>query len=172
MPLNVGYTVCPAFNRATLDKVKRAIRHIRKWCPVPLILENPPTYFVTPGTEMTQPEFFHALIDGTDCGLLLDLAHFAITCENLGVDTAAWLEAFPLENVVELHLSGMAQQSGITWDNHALPCSDQVWQLFTQALRRCTPQAVTIEYNWSPNFPLNVVEQDLRQVRRLLKEAA
>jgi uncharacterized protein (UPF0276 family) len=167
--LSVGYTVAPALNKATLQRVLSNVRRAEEMLPVPLLLENPPIYFVARTSEWTVNEFFNELTSENVAGLLLDLSHHEITCRNLGLDAEQTLDQFPLERVVELHLSGTTEQIGVMWDHHASRCPESVWRLLDQTLERVRPKAITIEYNWSANFPEADVVADVKRLRAALR---
>lgn len=166
--LSSGYTIAPALNSATLKRVVANVRRAKDTLPAPLILENPPFYFTAKTTNMTVPEFFNELVEEHNVGLLLDLSHLEITCQNLRLDAQLTLQQFPLERVIELHLSGTTEQMDVTWDHHASRCPESVWRLLDQTLDRVQPKAITIEYNWSSNFPEADVVEDLMRLRRVL----
>jgi uncharacterized protein (UPF0276 family) len=171
-PYNLGYTVSPPMNATTLDRVVANLARYQPHFPVPLLLENSPLYFRLPGTTMTQTEFMSAICQRTDIGLLLDLAHFHITAQTMGFDGQTELEEFPLERVVEIHISGVDEQVGARWDNHAARAPDAVFRLLEQALERAPARAVTLEYNWSSVFPRSVLLEELTRTRETLAKAS
>lgn len=80
-----------------------------------LLLEMPPlTYFVA-GT-LSIPTFFRLVTEGTSCGLVLDIGHLWTVYRYSGMwktlslrrFVQEFLDAFPLERVVEIHVAGLA----------------------------------------------------------------
>ena len=139
--------------------------------PVPLILENSPQYFAVPGSTMSMVDFICQVASRCDVALLLDLSHFLITSLNTHADPMAELERLPLERVVEVHISGLSTQSGITWDDHATPAPASVFTLLERTLTRVRPRALTLEYNWASNFPRTILLAHLERARKLLASA-
>ena len=170
-PTSLTYTVCPQLSEETVERVAENLAALQPRFPVPLILENSPQYFAVPGSTMSMVEFIREVVARTSVGLLLDLTHFLITSMNTGVDAIQELERMPLEQVVEIHISGLNVQSGIAWDDHATPAPAQVYELLAQVLRRVRPRALTLEYNWSPHFPHHVLLDHLGRARRMLDAA-
>ena len=169
-PYNVSYTVSPQFSGQILDRIMNALDRWDAVLGLPVILENGPVYFVTPGSTMSQGEFISRLCARRPTtGLLLDLAHVSCTAANTGQDVEALLESLPIENVVEVHLSGVGDSDGILWDDHAMEIQPLVFDLLDRVLRRARPRAITVEYNWDPAFPLDVVRNDLQRVRRAIE---
>jgi hypothetical protein len=170
-PTSLTYTVCPQLSEQTIERVTENLAALRPRFGVPLILENSPQYFDVPGSTMNMVDFIGAVAMRADVDLLLDLTHFAITAANTGVDAARELDRMPLERVVEMHVSGLNEQSGIVWDDHATPAPPLIFDLLARALRRARPRAVTLEYNWSPHFPLHILVEHVERTRRLLEAA-
>ena len=163
---NVGYTVSPQYSDEILWRVSNALDRWEATLGCPLLIENGPVYFDIPGSTMSQAEFIGRLCQqrqGTR--LLLDLAHLACTAANTGSDAEALLESLPLERVVEVHLSGYDIGDARAWDDHAVPIPRDVFALLDRLLRRVRPQAVTLEYNWDPDFPVDVLRRDLDRTR-------
>lgn len=163
-PWNIGYTVSPQLSAATLERVLDAIGQIQARLSAPLILENPPIYFTMPGSTMSQLEFITELCRRSQVGMLLDLAHFYITAQTLGRDALTDLEAYPLDRVVEVHISGVDEQEGATWDNHASRAPEAEMDMLGLVLERADVQAVTLEYNWSAQFPDSALVGEFERV--------
>ena len=164
-PYNIGYTVSPPMNAKT---AARAAKHLRHYCPqfdVPVLIENSPLYFQIPASNMKQSEFMSNILGECEAGLLLDLAHLLISAETMGFDAETELEKYPLEKLVEVHVSGVDHQDDGVWDDHAGRAPDLVYRLLEQTLRRACPRAVTLEYNWSVRFPQSVLREEIARVR-------
>lgn len=114
-------------------------------------------------------DFVTAVIERSGAGLLLDLTHFLISMLNTRKDATHEIERLPLEQVVEVHISGLSVQSGIAWDDHASPAPPEVFDLLKRVLARVRPSAVTLEYNWSPHFPESVVFRHIDQIHQIVR---
>lgn len=164
-PVALHYTVCPQLSGATLDRVVQNVEKLQSALPVPLILENPPQYFDVPGSTMCLVQFIRELCERTDVGLLLDVSHLLIAATNMGFDAGRAVGDFPLDRVVEVHLSGTAHSGGAAWDDHARTASPQTFELLEQVLERARPRAVTLEYNWGTDFDMVLLEEHLGRIR-------
>ena len=167
----LSYTVCPQLSEQTLQRVAENLAALRQRLPVPLILENSPQYFAVPGSTMGMADFIAAVAERCDVELLLYLSHFLITALNTGVDPLREIDKLPLEHVLEVHVSGLKRQSGIVWDDHATPAPPLVFELLERVMQRARPRALTLEYNWSAQFPLAVLRNHLDRARTLLHAA-
>ena len=164
-PYNIGYTVSPPMNASTVERAAHALERYARRFPVPIIVENSPVYFAMPGSTMAQSRFIRDVCARAGAGLLLDLAHFCITCGTSGADPLREIDALPLERVVEIHISGIERQAGGAWDDHTSPAPDIVYRLLARVMTRASPRAVTLEYNWSSRFPPALFVQELERVR-------
>ena len=166
---NVGYTVSPQYSPAILNRVLDAISEAEDRFGLPVLLENGPLYVSLPGSTMSQAQFICELCDRRpETRLLMDLSHLEITAQNSGEDVFELMAKFPVENVVEVHLSGHSIQSGMHWDDHARRAPEVLFQLLGGLMKRVSPRAVTLEYNWDTGFPLNGVREDVARVKRII----
>jgi len=166
-PIELTYTVCPQLSEETIERVETNLARMREWFPMPIILENSPQYFDMPGSTMTMPEFVAEVSQQCDVDLLLDITHFLIATTNMGLDPAKSLDMWPVERVVEVHLSGMSEQSGSWWDDHSAPVPDAAFDVLAQVAKRVQPRAVTFEYNWAPSIPGQMLLAQIDRVREL-----
>lgn len=171
-PFNVGYTVSPQYSIEILERVLKTTKQWQEELGLPVLLENGPMYFDMPGSTMSQFEFISELCGrSSDRTLLLDLAHLVITSRNSGVDPFRALRMFPLDRVIEVHLSGTKQEAGVLWDDHSAPVPEILFDLLEQALQSSNPRAITLEYNWDSTFPPAIVEHDIGRIRASVERA-
>lgn len=167
-PYNIGYTVGPVMNTASVDHVIANVHRYEEMMGVPLIVENSPLYFRAPGSTMTQLEYINTICANSPVELLLDLTHFYISSRNFSFDPFAALETFPLERVREVHVSGVSTAEGLSWDNHASKAPDIIFELLSVVLKNARPSAITLEYNWASTFPWEVLQGELEKVKETI----
>jgi len=122
-----------------------------------------------PGSSLSMVDFVSAVVERCQVGLLLDLTHFLISMLNTKKDPLSEIDRLPLEKVVEVHISGLNVQSGIAWDDHAVPAPAVVFDLFERVMARARPKAVTLENNWSPQFPQSTLMKHLDRVHEIVR---
>jgi hypothetical protein len=171
-PYNIGYTVSPPMNPSTVARAVRALTEYARRFSVPIIVENSPLYFASPGSTMRQSCFIGEVCERANAGLLLDLSHFCITCNTTKVDPIKELESLPLRRVMEVHISGVEWQSDAAWDDHTSVAPDIVYELLELLMEHATPRAITLEYNWSARFPDALFSKELERVRSICKRQA
>jgi len=164
-PTNIGFTLCPQLSEETLDQTCKNIATISEQLSVPLLLENPPQYFKMPGSTMDLPVFIERMCERTNVSLLVDLTHLFIAGNNMGWDPMEALDRWPLDRVVEVHLSGANYASGRWWDNHAMAASSQIFELLDALAQNAHPSAITMEYNWIPHVSSSFLHEQIARVR-------
>ena len=120
-----------------------------------MLLENPSTYVLFAQSTLAETEFLAEVVRRTGCGLLLDVNNVFVSATNHRTDPLAYLDAFPLDAVGEIHLGGFFEEalpSGpFLVDSHGAPVADPVWELFQAVLERTGPQPTLIE--WDNDVP-------------------
>lgn len=140
----------------------------------PFLLENI-SYYVDPPSEMTEPEFLTAVLEQCDCGLLLDLNNITVNAANHGFDPYAYLQALPLDRVVQIHLAGNSPgpaPDGIETDKHDGAVGDDVFALLEYVESQTHVRAAMIERD--QNFPdrFDDIADELRLARLILAKGA
>jgi sialic acid synthase SpsE len=86
-------------------KIKSSLLSVRKRFSGQISVENY-NYFDTGLYEhVCQPDFISSVLSENKLGLVLDLAHAAVTAKNFGQKYFSYLKSLPLERITEIHLS-------------------------------------------------------------------
>lgn len=114
-----------------------------------LAIENPSHYLAVDGHEWHEIDFLAELSRRTGCGLLLDVNNVFVSATNLGFDPAGYLDAFPADAVMEIHLAGHSRDPALgerlLVDSHDAPVSEPVWALYERLVARIGPRPTLIE---------------------------
>jgi uncharacterized protein (UPF0276 family) len=138
-------------NEESLAHVAARVRQVQDYLERPLILENPSSYVRFACSTMAEPEFLRALAGETGCGLLLDVNNVYVSCFNAGTDPFAYLDAFPCDRVVQMHLAGHQHHGSHIVDTHDRPVRPEVWELFRRAWALTGGAATLLE--WDDGIP-------------------
>ena len=154
--------------------------------PALVLLEMPPlTYFGCGAFGI--PAFFRAVTARTACGLVLDIGHLwtvyrytgAWQRQQLENFAADFLDAFPMERVIEIHVAGLAEfasppdcrveadgSSLPYWiDAHGAPIPEVLFDLLAQVLahpRLTSLKGVALEVDTKP---IAMIVEEFRQFR-------
>ncbi len=129
-----------------------------------LLLENPSSYLAFAEAEMDEVTFLREITRRTGCGLLLDVNNVYISAINQQTDPQAYIDAFPLDAVGEIHLGGHDEDTGdndlpLLIDSHAKSVVDPVWALYAHTIARGGPKPTLIEWDTDvPDWPVLAAE--------------
>lgn len=145
-----------AYDTPTLGRVCAHIGAAQDALGRALLLENPSTYLQFAHSTYDEIEFIQEVVRRSGCGVLLDVNNVAVSCTNHGRDPLAYLDAFPMEQVGEIHLAGYAEETDslgapLRIDAHGTPVAPDVWDLYRHALSLAGPTATLIE--WDNDVP-------------------
>jgi uncharacterized protein (UPF0276 family) len=130
-----------------------------------IAIENPSHYLRIDGHAWDEIDFLTELARRTGCGLLLDVNNIYVSARNLGYSADAYLDAFPGERVMEIHLAGHAPDSSLgdalLVDSHDAPVAAEVWILYERLIRRIGPRPTLIERDDNlPEFTTLLAERE------------
>ena len=109
--LDAGRTTCPTCcrSRAATKRWRPSADHVEQAQEAlgrTIALENPSHYLALDGHAWSEIDFLAEIARRTGCGLLLDIANVHVSARNTGLSAEAYVDAFPAERVVEIHLAG------------------------------------------------------------------
>lgn len=143
---NTGFLLPP---RQTVEGVQAAIRSIRAMAddvPIPLAVETGVSYLRRRSDELPDGEFVAAVVEGADCGIVLDLHNLWTNQRNGRQPVEDFLNEIPLERVWEVHLAGGVEQRGFWLDSHSGLVAPDLLHLATDVISRLpTLRAIIFE---------------------------
>lgn len=164
------------YTRETLDRVVAHVDETQSALGRRMLLENPATYVTFAESDIAETEFLAEVSRRTGCGLLLDVNNVFVSAANHGFDARAYLAAFPLHLVGEIHLGGHDEQADedgrpLLIDAHGAPVADPVWTLYAEVLALTGPVATLIEWdNDVPGWP--TLAEEATRAQRLIDGAS
>ncbi len=115
----------------------------------PIAIENPSHYLALEGHDWDEVDFLAELARRSGCGLLLDVNNVFVSARNLGGSAQAYVDAFPGERVMEVHLAGHSADPALgpvlLVDSHDAPVAPEVWDLYERLIARIGPRPTLIE---------------------------
>ena len=148
------------------------------------------SFYLHPGKrEMTEAEFVASVCEVADCGLMLDVNNAWVNATNFGYDVDTWMNAIPLDRVVQMHIAGhdwfsegdfvlgerpadLAKREGmLIVDSHGNDVASEVLALLERTLRKIgKPIPVLLERDQSIP-PLDVLIEEVRKIETIWKRA-
>jgi len=131
----------------------------------PIALENPSHYVAIDGHAWGEIDFLAEIARRTGCGLLLDINNVHVSARNTGLSAEGYVDAFPADRVVEIHLAGHRADpvlgERLLIDSHDAPVAAPVWALFERFVERAGARPTLIERDAElPPFADLLAERD------------
>ena len=148
--LSVPYTA------ETLARVSEHIDQVQEFLGRQMLLENPSTYLAFAESTYSELDFIAEVVRRTGCGLLLDVNNVHVASTNQQWDPVAYIDAYPLAHVQEIHLAGYTREADdkerpLLIDTHDRLVDELVWDLFAHTVRLIGSVPTLIE--WDANVP-------------------
>ena len=129
-----------------IQRFVNEVNHLKQQVELPVILENMPSLHPRRYRFESEPAVIRQILEATQTGFLLDLAHARIAAQARGISPLEYLTALPLERVQQIHLAGAREGAdGQLYDAHE-PLREEDYALLDWALEHTQPQWITLEY--------------------------
>lgn len=161
------------YTDATLARVCDHVDQVQTALGRQMLLENPSSYLAFSESTWGEVDFLAEVVKRTGCGLLLDVNNVFVSATNLCLDPRAYIDAFPLKAVGEIHLGGHDEDEDdhgapLLIDSHGREVADPVWTLFEHTIKVGGAKPTLIE--WDNNVPdWSVLAQEADRAARILE---
>jgi uncharacterized protein (UPF0276 family) len=165
------------YTTKTLNRICAHIDQVQDLLGRSMLLENPSSYLAFAESTYEEPDFLAEVARRTGCGLLLDVNNIFVSATNLRLDPHAYVDAFAMHRVGEIHLGGHDEDADdhgapLLIDSHGRAVADPVWALLDHVLERSGPKPLLVE--WDDNIPEwpELAQEAVRAARALERVAA
>ena len=151
------------FTEDAVHYVADRVRRVQDILEQRIALENV-SYYAPTDSSMTEKEFLLAVLQESDCDLMLDINNVVVNSINHRYDASDFLQDMPAERIRYFHLAGhYVEDEDLRIDTHGTAVDDQAWALLEEAYRRfgAVPTLLERDFNFPP------VEELLDEVRRI-----
>lgn len=160
------------YTEESLKHIVQRIQQVQDRLGRRIALENPSTYLEFKHSTIAEAEFIAAMAQQADCHLLLDVNNVYVTCYNHRLDPKTYLDALPLDRVIQIHLSGHSNKGNHIVDTHDDHVTDEVWRLYQYVVHRAGRVPNTM-VEWDDNIPeFAVLQAELDKARQAAKQAS
>ncbi|MBD8526541.1 DUF692 domain-containing protein [Pseudomarimonas arenosa] len=154
------------FTEEAVDHVVERIKRTQDILGRRLTLENV-SYYAAPHQEMAEIDFINAVLQRSDCELLLDVNNIYVNSINHRYDAMDFLHALPRERVRYIHVAGHYQEADdLIVDTHGAKVIDPVWTLLDEAYRYVGLRPTLLERDFNLP-PLADLMLELEQIRAI-----
>ncbi|MEO0497805.1 MAG: DUF692 domain-containing protein [Pseudomonadota bacterium] len=160
----------------TLARVAEHVSHMQDFLGRQILIENPSTYVTFSESTWEEGAFMAELAKRSGCGLLFDVNNVYISATNHKTSAEAYIDAYPLHLVKEIHLAGHAEDADddgdrLLIDAHDRPVHADVWTLYDRVLGHTGALPSLIEWdNDVPTWP--ILAQEVQRTQLHLGRAA
>lgn len=139
------------YTEEALRHVARRIRTVQEILERPILIENVSSYMEFTSSTMSEWEFLASVAKEADCGILLDINNIFVSAFNHRFDPLTYIDAIPVERVIQFHMAGHSDHGTYLLDTHDHPVREEVWSLYEHAVRRFGAISTLVE--WDDNIP-------------------
>lgn len=149
-------------------KTAQKVREVRDFLEVPIAVENVSSYAEFHVSEMTEWEFLTEVVEGADCGILLDVNNIYVSSRNHSFNPLDYLNNVPHERVAQIHIAGHSKFEKYILDTHDHAPIDPVWKLYAKAIELVGSTATLLE--WDDLIPsFNEVHNEALKAKKFLQ---
>ena len=142
---HLGLNLSPPDPKQAVRQFIEMLEEIKKVIAIPIILENLHSLQFEKYDYAANPKYITEIVNKTDSGFLLDIAHARIAATFQKQDLSSYIERLPLEKIEQIHVSGIRVKNGHIYDAHE-SLEDEDYQILKWILGISKPQIVTLEY--------------------------
>ncbi len=151
------------FTEDAVKYVAGRVRRVQDILEQRIALENV-SYYAPTDSSMSEKEFLLAVLEESDCDLMLDINNIVVNSINHNYDAGAFMRDMPAERIRYFHLAGhYVEAPDLRIDTHGAAVDNQSWQLLADAYRHFGPVPTLLERDF--NFP--PMDELLDEVRRI-----
>jgi len=157
------------YTNESLTRIVDHIDQVQSTLGRRMLLENPSSYLAFAESTWSETDFLAELSKRSGCGLLLDVNNVFVSATNLNYAPKAYIDAYPLHQVGEIHLGGHDTDQDdhgalLLIDSHGKEVADPVWSLLDYTLAQTGPKPLLVEWdNDVPDWPVLRAEAERAQ---------
>ena len=157
------------FTEEAVSYVAQRVRRVQDILEQRIALENV-SYYASIDTSMSENDFLLAVLEESDCDLMLDINNIVVNSINHCYDASSFLRDMPAERIRYFHLAGhYVEAEDLRIDTHGTAVDDQAWQLLAEAYSLFGPVPTLLERDF--NFPpMNELLDEVRRIKQLQSE--
>ena len=159
------------FTEEAVSWVAARVRRVQDILEQRIALENVSFYAPT-DASMSEADFVNAVLEESDCDLMLDINNIVVNSINHSYDPSEFLRSMPAERIRYFHLAGhYVEAEDLRIDTHGDAVDEQSWQLLREAYLHFGPVPTLLERDF--NFPpIEELLAEVRKIKQLQQETA
>lgn len=138
------------YTKEVINYVSNRARIVQDFLELPFALENLSSYVAYQADQMTEWDFYSAIVEKADIYMMLDVNNIYVSSRNHGFDPQEYCRNLPLERVLQIHLAGHSDHGDYVLDTHDNYVCDEVWKIYGDVYPKTRGVATLLE--WDDNF--------------------
>jgi uncharacterized protein (UPF0276 family) len=159
------------YTEEALKHIVSRIKQVQDVLERPIALENPSTYLEFKASHIPEADFIAHMAEDSGCHLLLDVNNVYVSCYNHRLDPKTYIDALPLDKVIQIHLSGHSNMGTHIIDTHDDHVVDDVWALYRYVTHKAG-RTINTMVEWDDNIPsFDVLYAELGKAKQAAHDA-
>jgi len=159
------------FTEEAIKHVAGRVRQVQDILERKISLENI-SYYATMDKTLSEAEFVRAVVEESDCGLLLDVNNIYVNSINHRYDALDFLHKMPVERITYFHVAGHYDEADdLKIDTHGADVKDPVWDLLAHAYDYAGLKPTLLERDFNIP-PLKELLAEADSIRRIQQQSA
>ena len=138
------------YTKEVINYVSERAHIVQDYLELPFALENLSSYVAFKKDEMTEWDFYGAIVEKADISMMLDVNNIYVSSRNHGFDPKIYYENLPLDRVIQIHLAGHSDYDAYVLDTHDNYVCDEVWKIYGEVYPRTRGVSTLLE--WDDNY--------------------
>lgn len=138
------------YTQEVIKYVVERAKIVQDYLEVPFALENLSSYVSYKADQMSEWEFYSAIVEQADIYMMLDVNNIYVSSRNHGFDPREYSRNLPVDRVLQIHLAGHTDHGTHVLDTHDHHVCDAVWDLYGEIYPRTKGVSTLLE--WDDNF--------------------
>jgi len=159
------------FTQGAVHYVADRVKQVQDVLERRVVLEHVSAY-VAQSDELSEIEFVNAVVQESDCDLLIDVNNVFVNATNFGFDAFDYISRLPSDRIAYGHIAGhYAEAEDLLVDTHGAPIIEGVWELLDHAYATHGVFPTLLERDF--NFPgLASLKMEVERVRGAQRRAS
>jgi uncharacterized protein (UPF0276 family) len=138
------------YTQEVIDYVVERARIVQDFLEIPFALENLSSYVAYTADQMSEWEFYTAVVEKADIYMMLDVNNIYVSSRNHGFDPKDYYSAIPMDRVLQIHLAGHTDYDAYVLDTHNNYVRDDVWEIYAAVYPMTNGVSTLLE--WDSDF--------------------
>jgi uncharacterized protein len=163
------------YTKEVIDYVAERARIVQDYLEIPFALENLSSYVGFQKDEMSEWEFYSAVVEKADIFMMLDVNNIYVSSRNHGFDPKDYIDHIPMDRVLQIHLAGHSDYDAYVLDTHDNYVCDEVWALYAEVypktggvstLLEWDDKYISFQHTWEEALKAKAFQQQIQETRR------